>query len=192
MSMSIFFNAWSKSFLCLLISFCFALSILLKIIAKGIPSSAKTSINSISIFCGGILASIKTKTIFNVSLWVKKSWIIFIHCFLEDNAAFAYPYPGKSTRCRLLTSSSIRKKLINWVLPGFTDDFANLFWLVSILITEDFPTFDLQIKAISGKSDTGHWLNILALVTKLADLIFIIQQITLKDFIHYKYSIPHQ
>ncbi len=48
------------------------------------------------------------------------------------------------------------KWLINWVLPGVFDVLASLDWFVSILMSEDLPTFDRPIKAYSGLSGVGQ------------------------------------
>jgi hypothetical protein len=48
-----------------------------------------------------------------------------------------------------------------------------IFWLVNIFINEDFPTFDLPIKAYSGKRSLGHLLTSELLITNSAVLIFI-------------------
>lgn len=61
----------------------------------------------------------------------------------------------------------------NCVLPGVTEAFANLFCWVSILISEDLPTFDLPINANSGRSETGHSESLEALVTNVAETIAI-------------------
>ena len=42
------------------------------------------------------------------------------------------------------------------VLPGVLDVFASFDWLVSILISEDLPTFERPMKAYSGLSGLGQ------------------------------------
>ncbi|MGK0488973.1 MAG: hypothetical protein ACJAXB_002163, partial [Candidatus Endobugula sp.] len=61
--------------------------------------------------------------------------------------------PGKSTKYQ---DSSIKKWLINCVLPGLPEVLAKFLRLVSILINEDFPTLDLPINANSAFSAGGH------------------------------------
>jgi hypothetical protein len=48
------------------------------------------------------------------------------------------------------------KWLISLVFPGVWDTFARFFRSVSILINEDFPTFDRPMNANSGRSVLGH------------------------------------
>ncbi len=149
-----------------------ALSIFVITISKGIFFWSKLYIKSRSIFCGGILPSMRTKTLFNCSLLIKYSWVIPIRCSLFLAQVCAYPYPGKSTRYRL---SFIRKYPINLVFPGVTDTLESLLWLASVLINDDFPTFDLPIIANSGKSVWGHSESFEALFTKVAERISIIE-----------------
>jgi hypothetical protein len=59
------------------------------------------------------------------------------------------------------------------VLPGLPEIFASPFLLTSIFNSDDFPTFDLPMKAYSGREGGGHWLIFALLVTKEADLIII-------------------
>jgi hypothetical protein len=48
------------------------------------------------------------------------------------------------------------KWLMSLVLPGSEEVLARLFIPISIFMREDFPTFDLPMKANSGCSVTGH------------------------------------
>jgi len=58
------------------------------------------------------------------------------------------------------------KKLIDLVLPGL-ELVRAIFWeLISLFIREDFPTFDLPAKAISGLSEGGNCSGIAALFKK--------------------------
>ena len=59
---------------------------------------------------------------------------------------------------------------MSWVFPGFQDVLASCFRSVSILIKDDFPTFDLPINANSGNDDFGQ-SDTLALLTTNAALL---------------------
>jgi len=59
------------------------------------------------------------------------------------------------------------------VLPGSADILASLDHPVSILISDDFPTFDLPINPNSGRPESGHCFNVALLLTKLAERISI-------------------
>jgi hypothetical protein len=63
--------------------------------------------------------------------------------------------------------------LISCVFPGFDEVFANSLTPVSILIREDFPTFDLPIKAYSGIRGGGHLSSVILLITNRTDLMII-------------------
>jgi hypothetical protein len=67
----------------------------------------------------------------------------------------------------------MRKKLKSLVFQGMFDVFARLFLWVSVLIRDDFPTFDLPKKAISGYSGGGHCCKVEAEVMNWADLTII-------------------
>lgn len=53
--------------------------------------------------------------------------------------------------------------------------FANFFWLVNMLIKDDFPTFERPINANSGFPSVGQSLWSLLLTTNVADLIFMVK-----------------
>ena len=53
---------------------------------------------------------------------------------------------------------------MSFVFPGVPDIFANFFFWQIELIKEDFPTFDLPIKAYSGIKSEGQ-SSILVLLT---------------------------
>jgi hypothetical protein len=57
------------------------------------------------------------------------------------------------------------------VFPGVEEVLARFFLPVSKLIREDFPTFDLPVKAYSGITGGGRSLIFGLLLTKLTDLI---------------------
>jgi hypothetical protein len=59
-------------------------------------------------------------------------------------------------------------------LAGVEEVFASFLWLVMVLISEDFPTFDRPINAYSGKSGSGQSLYVGALFRKMAFLTCII------------------
>ncbi len=59
------------------------------------------------------------------------------------------------------------------VFPGRPDVLAKFFRSINILIKEDLPTFDLPIKAYSGKGSFGHLVTSVLLITKSADFMFI-------------------
>lgn len=159
-----------NTFRFLLRSFWFILSIFVNTIENGICSSMRVVPIFISISCGGMLISINKKRCLRVSLDVKKVCEVSIHLLFSWSFAFAYPYHGRSTSCRLLL---MRKKLINFVFHGILEDFAKFFLFVKKLISEDFPTFDLQKNANSGYEVLGHWLKVAALVINSADVMFI-------------------
>jgi hypothetical protein len=46
-----------------------------------------------------------------------------------------------------------------------------------MLINDDLPTFDLPMKAYSGRSGEGNWLIFALLVTKDADLMIITRSV---------------
>jgi hypothetical protein len=89
----------------------------------------------------------RRKTFFKVSLLVRNCCIVSSQLFFSLSLAFAYQYQGRSTICRC---SLMRKKFKSLVFQGVLDDFARVFLLVSALISEDFPTFDLPKNANSG------------------------------------------
>ena len=66
------------------------------------------------------------------------------------------------------------KKFNNWVFPGVADTFASASLLDSMLIIDDFPTFDLPMKANSGNDSSGHESKSGALQSKMADEMFTI------------------
>jgi hypothetical protein len=59
----------------------------------------------------------------------------------------------------------MRKKLRSLVFPGVFEAFAREFLWVNLLISDDFPTFDLPKKANSGYCGGGHCCKVEALVT---------------------------
>src|SRR3982750_1817341 len=64
------------------------------------------------------------------------------------------------------------------VFPGEDEILASPFLLVSILISEDFPTLLRPINAYSGRSGFGHCVYSALLMTYLASLIFMGVQYT--------------
>jgi hypothetical protein len=50
------------------------------------------------------------------------------------------------------------KWLIKSVLPGLDEVLAKFFLPVSILISDDLPTFERPINPYSGSEDDGHFL----------------------------------
>jgi hypothetical protein len=64
------------------------------------------------------------------------------------------------------------KWLMSCVFPGFPEIFARFLCPVSMLISEDLPTFDLPIKAYSGILSFGHLRIFVLLITNLAVFIF--------------------
>jgi len=60
---------------------------------------------------------------------------------------------------------------MSWVFPGRPLVFAKLFRCINILMSDDFPTFDLPIKAYSGSLSLGHLATSLLLIINSADLI---------------------
>ena len=84
----------------------------------------KHSIILMSIFWGGMLASISKKVFFIVSLLVKNSCVKSNQFFLSFSHDLAYPYHGRSTITRLLL---IKKKLNNFVFQGIFEHFAKSF-----------------------------------------------------------------
>ena len=166
----IFFISSPKSLWFLLRSFWLHLSNFVKTIENSIHSSIKHLIISISIFCGGILPSIKRKVILKLSLVIKNSWVKSNHHLLSFSHDLAYQYHGKSTITQELFT---RKKLNNLVFHGIFEHLANSFLWVSILINEDFHTFERQKKANSGKFKFGHCFISTTLLINSAEVIFI-------------------
>ena len=66
------------------------------------------------------------------------------------------------------------------VLPGVDEVFANPFLPVSILMSEDFPTLDLPIKANSGNPSEGQFFSKTKLPVKVADLMIILIEVAVK------------
>ena len=71
--------------------------------------------------------------------------------------------------------------LMSIVLPGVDEVFANEPLPVSILMSDDLPTFERPIKAYSGLSPAGHLRTSLLLISNSALLIII--GLTVIDFI---------
>jgi hypothetical protein len=92
----------------------------------------------------------------------------------------AYPYPGKSTITRELF---IRKKLNSFVFHGIFEHFARSFLCVSMLINEDFQTFERQKNANSGRFKFGHCLMSGELFINSAEVIFIFYILFYKVYI---------
>ena len=174
----ILFISLSKSFWFLLRSFWLHLSDLVKTIEKLIQSSIKHFIISMSIFWGGMLASISKKVFFNVSLVLKNSWVKSNRFFLSFSHDFAYPYHGKST---IIRSLFIIKKLNNFVFHGIFEHFAKSFLWVNMFISDDFHTFERQKNTNSGKFKFGHCLISATLFINSADLIFISTTYSIKQ-----------
>jgi hypothetical protein len=61
------------------------------------------------------------------------------------------------------------------VLPGVEEVLANSFFLHNILMSDDFPTLLLPIKAYSGKMAFGHSFKPGTLILKTADFTSILQ-----------------
>ena len=101
-SIQIFLISSLKSLKFLLRFFWLHLSDLVKIIEKLIHSSIKHFIISMSILCGGMLASISIKVFFNVFLVFKKCCVKSNRPFLSFSHDLAYPYHGRSTIIREL------------------------------------------------------------------------------------------
>lgn len=59
------------------------------------------------------------------------------------------------------------------VFPGVDDVMAKPFRPVSILMSDDLPTFDRPMNAYSGVSSSGHFLTSELLITNFASLIII-------------------
>ena len=169
----IFFISSLKSFWFLLRSFWLHLSNFVNTIEKIIHSSIKLLIISMSIFCGGMLLSINKNVFFNVFLVVRKLWVKSNQFFLSFSQDFAYPYQGKSTIIRELF---IIKKLNNLVFHGIFEHLAKSFFLVNMLISEDFHTFERQKKANSGKFKFGHCLISATLFMNSDEVIFIVER----------------
>jgi hypothetical protein len=92
-------------------------------------------------------------------------------CFLSLSHTFAYQYHGKSTIIRELF---IKKKLNNFVFHGIFEHFAKSFFCVNIFINEDFPTFERQKKAISGRFKFETCSIFAALLINSDEVIFIL------------------
>src|SRR5690606_747352 len=108
--------------------------------------------NSMSIFCGLCLMSIRINADTSCLRCEKYEVMNFWNLLLAVLDTLAYPYPGKSTKNQF---SLILKWLISWVLPGLPEVLARLLRSVSILIKEDFPTFERPINAYSGSGSLG-------------------------------------
>ena len=104
------------------------------------------------------------------SLPLRYSSVKLLNLFLCFKETLANPYPGRSA---MYHSSFMIKWLINVVFPGHPDTFASSFLSKSMLINDDFPTFDLPIKAYSGKFAFGPFRQFVLLITNLEVLIFI-------------------
>ena len=72
--------------------------------------------------------------------------------FLTESGTLAYPNPGRSTNEMVLF---IIKKLINCVRPGVELVLTRCLRLTRELISDDLPTLERPVKAISGKSVEG-------------------------------------
>src|SRR6185369_3418613 len=79
--------------------------------------------------------------------------IIGPHCRFTSSGTLANPYPGRSTSVKVPFTS---KKFINWVRPGVELVLTRFLRFTRALIRDDFPTFDLPEKAISGRSPSGY------------------------------------
>jgi len=67
----------------------------------------------------------------------------------------------------------MRKKLISWVRPGVALVFTRRLRFTRVLIREDLPTLERPVKAISGKTASGYWAGVTALLTNSADFMII-------------------
>jgi hypothetical protein len=70
----------------------------------------------------------------------------------------------------------IIKKLNNLVFHGIFEHLAKSFFWVSMLISEDFHTFERQKKANSGKFKFGHCLISATLFMNSDEVIFIVER----------------
>ena len=77
---------------------------------------------------------------------VFEAGLLKLKCHIID----ALPQPGGQL-------SELYPKKPIYDIPGLPDVFAKLFFEVSILINEDFPTFERPIKAYSGIGSSGHF-----------------------------------
>jgi hypothetical protein len=125
-----------------------------------------------SIFCGGMFASMSKNVFFNVFLVLKNSWVKSNQFFLSFSHDLAYQYHGRST---IIRSLLIIKKLNNFVFHGIFEHFARFFLWVNILINDDFQTFERQKNANSGKFKFGHCVISVTLFINSADLIFMLK-----------------
>ena len=90
--------------------------------------------------------------------------------FLTEAGTLAYPNPGRSTNEIVLF---IIKKLISWVRPGVELVLTRCLRLTRVLISDDLPSLERPVKAISGKAAEGYWDGLTALLTNSADLMII-------------------
>jgi len=138
-----------------------------------------------------MLRSMSRKSCFKFFLECKNSCVISIQLVLSVSVAFAYPYPGRSTNCRVLLMT---KKLNNLVFQGIFEHFARFPLWVRRLISDDFPTLDLQKNANSGRFVVGHWESFAALVINSAEEICMVSKENKNLFYplgHWlKYAIP--
>jgi hypothetical protein len=88
-----------------------------------------------------------------------------------ESGTLAYPNPGRSTNENTLF---MMKKLISWVRPGVELVLTRCLRLTRVLISDDFPTLERPVKAISGKSSEGYWDGLTALLTNSADLMIML------------------
>ena len=74
--------------------------------------------------------------------------------------------------------------MINMVLPGVEEVFASPLRPVSILMSDDLPTFERPMNAYSGSVVSGHLLTVLFEILNSADFIIIVLKycITMKHF----------
>lgn len=122
---------------------------------NGTPKWESHSIMFRSSFVGSCLESRITTTSRKRSSPTRNSSIIEPQRSLMRCGTFANPYPGKSTKTQLPSTS---KKLMIWVRPGVELVLARFFRPTRLLIKLDLPTFDLPTNAIWGSSISGYSL----------------------------------
>ena len=66
---------------------------------------------------------------------------------------------------------SMSKWLMSRVLPGVDEVMANPLRPVSMLMSDDLPTFDRPMNAYSGRSPAGHFVTSVLLMTNRASFI---------------------
>ena len=134
------------------------LSTLVNTTVTGTSFSPRNSRHSRSRRCGFTVESMSSITASRLERSSRYSRVNSAHCFRAFSGAFANPYPGRSVRYHVPSPVTISKWLIVCVLPGFFDVFATSFFVrpVSMLISEDLPTLERPMTAISGYLGGGQ------------------------------------